>query len=110
VAIAAFAAVIAGRLRWPAPAPLTEKDTIVLATAPTQPAIRCSTARFEKAFLEQSPFLRLVSDESIHETLRMMGQGPMRDSRPRLLGRSVKERQVRQHWRVRLPWLAASTI
>src|SRR5262249_24610789 len=56
---------------------LTEKDTIVLAdfTNTTGDAVFDDALRQGLSVqLEQSPFLSLVSDEGIHETLRMMGQ------------------------------------
>ena len=56
---------------------LTDKDTIVLAdfTNSTGDAIFDGTLRQGLSVqLEQSPFLSLVSDEQIQQTLRMMGQ------------------------------------
>jgi eukaryotic-like serine/threonine-protein kinase len=56
---------------------LTEKDTIVLAdfTNTTGDAVFDGTLRQGLSVqLEQSPFLSLVSEEGIHQTLRMMGQ------------------------------------
>jgi tetratricopeptide (TPR) repeat protein len=58
---------------------LTDKDTIVLAdfTNSTGDAVFDGTLRQGLAIqLEQSPFLSLVSEERIHETLRLMGQSP----------------------------------
>jgi len=56
---------------------LTEKDTVVLAdfTNSTGDAVFDGTLRQGLSVqLEQSPFLSLVSEEAIHQTLRMMGQ------------------------------------
>jgi eukaryotic-like serine/threonine-protein kinase len=77
VAVAVLAAGIAGGLLWRARrAPhLTEKDTIVLGdfTNSTGDAIFDGTLREGLSVeLEQSPFLSLVSEEAIHQTLRMM--------------------------------------
>lgn len=56
---------------------LTEKDTIVLGdfANSTGDSVFDGTLREGLSVqLEQSPFLSLVSEESIHQTLRMMGQ------------------------------------
>ena len=56
---------------------LTEKDTIVLAdfTNTTGDPVFDGTLRQGLSVeLEQSPFLNLVSEEGIHQTLRMMGR------------------------------------
>ncbi len=56
---------------------LTDKDTIVLAdfTNTTGDPVFDGTLRQGLSVqLEQSPFLSLVSEEGIHQTLRMMGQ------------------------------------
>jgi serine/threonine protein kinase/tetratricopeptide (TPR) repeat protein len=56
---------------------LSDKDTIVLAdfTNTTGDAVFDGTLRQGLAVqLEQSPFLSLISDDSIHQTLRFMGQ------------------------------------
>ena len=58
---------------------LTDKDTIVLAdfTNTTGDTVFDGTLRQGLAVqLEQSPFLSLVSDERIQQTLRLMGQPP----------------------------------
>jgi eukaryotic-like serine/threonine-protein kinase len=58
---------------------LTEKDTIVLAdfTNSTGDTVFDGTLRQGLSVqLEQSPFLGLISDERIHQTLRFMGQSP----------------------------------
>jgi eukaryotic-like serine/threonine-protein kinase len=57
--------------------PLTEKDTIVLAdfTNTTGDPVFNGTLRQALAVqLEQSPFLSLISEQSIQQTLRLMGQ------------------------------------
>ncbi len=76
-AIAVLAAGVAGGLLWRARrAPrLTEKDTIVLGdfANSTGDAVFDGTLREGLSVqLEQSPFLSLVSEEGIHQTLRMM--------------------------------------
>jgi eukaryotic-like serine/threonine-protein kinase len=58
---------------------LTDKDTIVLAdfTNPTGDAVFDGTLRQGLSVqLEQSPFLSIISDQQIHQTLQMMGQKP----------------------------------
>ena len=78
-AVVLLVAVAAGSFRLffhPSPV-LSEKDTLVLAdfTNSTGDPIFDGTLRQGLSVqLEQSPFLRLVSDESIHSTLRLMGQ------------------------------------
>jgi tetratricopeptide (TPR) repeat protein len=72
---AAFAAV--SYFYFHRPPKLTDKDTIVLAdfTNTTGDAVFDGTLRQGLAVqLEQSPFLSLVSDDSIQQTLRLMGQ------------------------------------
>src|SRR5260370_4038973 len=76
-AIAVLAAGIAGGLLWRARhvRKLTEKDTIVLGdfANSTGDAVFDGTLREGLSVqLEQSPFLSLVSEEGIHQTLRMM--------------------------------------
>ena len=73
---------------------LTTKDTIVLAdfVNKTGDPVFDGTLRQGLAVqLEQSPFLRLVSDERIHQTLRLMGQPADVPLTPEL-GREVCER------------------
>ncbi len=58
---------------------LTDKDTIVLAdfTNTTGDTVFDGTLRQRLSVqLEQSPFLSIVSDQRIHQTLQMMGQKP----------------------------------
>ena len=61
------------------PGKLGEKDTIVLAdfTNTTGDAVFDGTLRQGLAVqLEQSPYLSLISDERMQQTLKMMGQSP----------------------------------
>jgi DNA-binding winged helix-turn-helix (wHTH) protein len=79
VAVLVFAAGIAGGLLWRVrhARHLTEKDTIVLGdfANSTGDAVFDGTLREGLSVeLEQSPFLSLVSEQQIHQTLRMMGQ------------------------------------
>jgi eukaryotic-like serine/threonine-protein kinase len=58
---------------------LTEKDTIVIAdfTNTTGDPVLDGTLRQGLSVqLEQSPFLSIVSDQRIHQTLQLMGQSP----------------------------------
>ena len=73
------AAVAAGAWVWHTrrAAMLTEKDTIVLgdfANSTGDPVFDETLREGLSVQLEQSPFLSLVSEEGIHQTLRMMGQ------------------------------------
>ena len=75
VVVAAVAGVIYGRR----PAPLTDKDTIVLAefANTTGDPVFDETLRQGLAVqLQQSPFLSLVSEDRIGKTLAMMQQSP----------------------------------
>jgi eukaryotic-like serine/threonine-protein kinase len=71
---------IAGWLYYPRKTQaLTDKDTIVLAdfTNTTGDTVFDGTLRQGLAVqLEQSPFLSIISDQRIQQTLRMMGQPP----------------------------------
>ena len=61
------------------PKPLTEKDTIVLADFEnkTGDAVFDDTLKQALALhLEQSPFLKVLSDENVNATLRLMGRQP----------------------------------
>ena len=78
-ATALLVTLIAGGLYWRShpPGKLTEKDTIVLAdfTNTTGDSVFDGTLREGLSVeLAQSPFLSLVSEDGIHQTLRMMGQ------------------------------------
>jgi tetratricopeptide (TPR) repeat protein len=76
-AVAALALSVAGYFYFPRAAKLTDKDTIILAdfTNTTGDPVFDGTLRQGMAVqLEQSPFLSLVSEERIQQTLRLMGQ------------------------------------
>jgi tetratricopeptide (TPR) repeat protein len=76
LAVAAIAAGVYGYARSTR-APLTEKDTIVLAdfTNSTGDAVFDGTLREGMAVqLEQSPFLSLISDDRIQQVLSLMGK------------------------------------
>jgi eukaryotic-like serine/threonine-protein kinase len=76
------------------PRKLTDKDTIVLAdfTNTTGDAVFDDTLRQGLAVqLEQSPFLSLISDKRIQQTLRLMGQPPDKKLTPEV-GRELCER------------------
>ena len=45
--------------------------------------------------LEQSPFLSIISDQQIQQTLQMMGQNRMRSSRRKLRGNSASGQGAR---------------
>ncbi len=73
------AAAVAGTFYLKRPPALTDKDTIVLAefTNTTGDPVFDETLRQGLAVqLQQSPFLRLVSDGQIRKTLGLMGQPP----------------------------------
>ena len=79
--VAVIALGIAGGQYWRAhrPVKLTEKDTIVLAdfTNTTREAVFDDALKLGLAIqLEQSPFLSLISEQRIRQTLRLMGQSP----------------------------------
>ena len=74
---AALALFAAGYFRLHGKTKLTDKDTIVLAEFDntTRDPVFDETLRQGLAVqLQQSPFLSLVTDERIHQTLRLMGQ------------------------------------
>jgi eukaryotic-like serine/threonine-protein kinase len=78
---AVLLALLAGGLYWRSrkPPKLTEKDTIVLAdfTNTTGDAIFDDTLKQALATqLAQSPFLSILSDQRVSETLRLMGRLP----------------------------------
>ena len=78
-AVVLLVAVAAGTIRLffhPSPA-LSAKDTLVIAdfaNSTGDPVFDGTLRQGLSVQLEQSPFLRLASDERIHETLRLMGQ------------------------------------
>jgi eukaryotic-like serine/threonine-protein kinase len=60
-------------------APLTEKDTIVIAdfsNSTGDPIFDDTLKQGLAVQLEQSPFLSILSDEKVHDTLRLMGRAP----------------------------------
>jgi tRNA A-37 threonylcarbamoyl transferase component Bud32 len=72
-------AAVAGVIYSRRPAPLTDKDTIVLAdfaNATGDPVFDGTLRQGLAAQLQQSPFLSLVSDDRIGKTLAMMQQPP----------------------------------
>lgn len=78
-AVAGVVLAVAGALfwRWRQQPVLTEKDTIVLGdfANSTGDTVFDGTLREGLSVqLQQSPFLSLMSEEGIHQTLRMMGQ------------------------------------
>jgi len=79
VGLVVLSAGIAGGLTWRALRPhvLTEKDTIVLgdiANSTGDPVFDGTLREGLSVQLQQSPFLSLVSEEGIEQTLHMMGQ------------------------------------
>lgn len=81
IAAALLVLVAAGLFRFFTKRPplLTERDTVVLAdfANSTADAVFDGTLRQGLSVqLEQSPFLSLISDERIHDTLRLMGKSP----------------------------------
>jgi serine/threonine protein kinase len=80
-AVVLVAALVTGGLYWRLhqPAKLTEKDTIVLAdfANATGDAVFDDTLKQALAVeLQQSPFLNILSEEKVHDTLRLMGRTP----------------------------------
>jgi hypothetical protein len=76
-AAAAIALAAVGYVFYPRPAPLTDRDTIVLGdfTNTTGDPVFDDTLRQGLAVeLQQSPFLSLISEERIRRTLRLMNQ------------------------------------
>lgn len=82
--LAAAAVVVAGLLLWaalspPSAARLTDKDSVVLADFDnkTGDAVFDDTLRQGlEVQLEQSPFFELVPDQTVNDTLRLMGRSP----------------------------------
>jgi serine/threonine protein kinase/Tfp pilus assembly protein PilF len=80
-ALLVIAALVAGSLHWRSRgAPkLTDKDTIVLAdfsNATGDPIFDDTLKQALATQLAQSPFLNVLSDQRVSETLRMMGRSP----------------------------------
>ena len=81
VSLVAIAAVVAAVVYFrPRPAPrLTEKDTIVLADFDNSTGDSVFDGALKQALavdLGQSPFLNVLSDRKVNETLRLMGRVP----------------------------------
>src|ERR1700751_3096567 len=95
-AVVVVAALVAGGLYFRSrhPAPLTEKDTIVLAdftNTTSDPVFDGTLRQGLSSQLEQSPFLNLLSDERVAQTLALMAQP--KDARfTRELAREVCQR------------------
>jgi len=76
-----IAGLIAGGLVWRSRLTrhVTEKETVILGDFANSTGDRVFDGTLRRGLsveLEQSPFLNLVSEEQIHQTLRMMGQEP----------------------------------
>ena len=81
VVVLIAASVIAAGLLWRSRQgrPLTEKDTLVVAdflNTTGDGVFDGALRQGLSVLLEQSPFLSLVSEQEVHQTLRMMGQPP----------------------------------
>jgi eukaryotic-like serine/threonine-protein kinase len=81
-AVFAVAALIGGGLYWRSrsAAPLTEKDTIVLAdftNTTGDPVFDDALKQALSVQLEQSPFLNVLTGQKVQETLRLMGRPAM---------------------------------
>jgi predicted Zn-dependent protease len=77
VALAVVVLAVSGHFYLHPTAKLTDKDTIVLAdfgNTTGDPVFDDTLRQGLSVQLEQSPFLRLVSEERIQQTLRLMGQ------------------------------------
>ena len=79
--VALTGSLVIGGLYWHShrSAKLTDKDTIVIAdfTNTTGDTVFDGTLRQGLSFqLEQSPFLSIISDEQVQQTLQMMNQRP----------------------------------
>jgi Flp pilus assembly protein TadD/predicted Ser/Thr protein kinase len=94
LAVATLAAVL-WRVRTPRPEPLTERDSILLAgflNTTGDPVFDDTLREALAAQLSQSPFLAIMPDDRVRETLRMMSRPP--DERlTHSLAREVCERQ-----------------
>ena len=80
-AVVVIAAIVAGGLyfRSRSAAPLTEKDTIVLADFDNKTGDPVFDGALKQALavqLGQSPFLNILSDRKVSETMRLMGRQP----------------------------------
>jgi len=84
---------------------LTEKDTIVLgdfANFTGDPVFDGTLREGLSVQLEQSPFLSLVPEEGIQQTLRMMGQAKDVRRTPPSRVKFASGPTARQYWIVRL--------
>jgi len=98
VSVVAVAGLAAWTL-WPRVSNLTEKDTVVLAdfTNTTGDPVFEETLRQGMAVqLEQSPYLRLISDDRIRRTLQLMGRAADSKLTPEL-AREICESTLRWH-------------
>ena len=96
IAVVILAALAGGYFYYPRGPKLTEKDTIVLAdfTNTTGDSVFDGTLRQGLAVqLEQSPYLSLLSDERIRQTLKLMQQQPDARLTPEI-AREVCQRTV----------------
>jgi len=104
----AIALLIAGGIyfRSRPSAPLTEKDTVVLADFENTTGDPVFDGTLKQALavdLEQSPFLNILSDRKVGETLRLMGRTPT-DRVTQDVARELCLRTgSRQCWQVRFP-------
>ncbi len=91
---------------------LSATDTIVLAdftNTTGEPVFDGTLKQALTADLEQSPFLNVISDSKISETLKLMGQsGNERLTEEMAHGRSACGGEARRYWRVRSPSWAAN--
>jgi eukaryotic-like serine/threonine-protein kinase len=80
ILIAALAGLFMWRSFWQQPRKLTEKDTVVIAefnNTTGDPAFDGALLQALSADLAQSPFLTVLSDEQVQQTLQLMGQTPV---------------------------------
>jgi serine/threonine protein kinase/tetratricopeptide (TPR) repeat protein len=78
-AVVAIVAAILGSFFFRRQAKLTDKDTIVLAdftNTTGDPVFDGTLRQGQSVQLEQSPFLSIISDQQIQQTLQMMGKKP----------------------------------
>ncbi len=79
VLVAALAAIGAGYYLFHRPAKLTDKDTVVLADFENRtgdPVFDDTLRQGLAAQLDQSPFLKLIADDRIQQTLKLMNRPP----------------------------------
>jgi serine/threonine protein kinase len=90
VILVAGALYLRSRLAQPAKSPLTEKDSLVLADFANSTGDPVFDGTLKQALavdLEQSPFLNILSDSKVAETLKLMG----RKSSDRVIGEVATE-------------------